>query len=121
MALYNNSLYPLFGVLGLREQRGERWAELVDRVSKLPPSDPQVIAFTLTTRRLRKYNNLEHSVCRDPFCAVCAAHVVAVFDGGEQELLDIYYRNLDEVRATLRGMRVREDVAVAVVQTSAVA
>ena len=114
MALYSTTLYPLFGLASLRSQRGHRWAELVDYVGKLPGSDPQMMAMTLTLRRIRKYTGMQDSVCRDPFCAVCAAKVAANFDGGEQELIDMYYRNLDEMRATLRAMRMREFIPVAV-------
>lgn len=114
MALYTRTLYPLFGLNSLRSQRGERWMALIDHVSSLPGTDPQVMALTLTTRRLRRMLHVEHSTCRDPFCAVCAAQVVASFDGNEQELLDLYHRNLDEVRMTLNTMRLREVVPVAV-------
>ncbi len=108
MAFYNATFYPLFGVHSLRSQRGESWAQLVDHISRLSPGDPQVMALSLTTRRLRRNTNLEHSTCRDPFCAVCAAQVVANFDGTEQELVELYYRNLDEIRARMASMRMRE-------------
>ena len=118
MALYTTTFYPLFGLHSLRSQRGEKWAHLVDHLSRLPSSDPQVIALTVTTRRLRRAMTQEHDTCHDPFCAVCAAQVVANFDGSEQELLDLYHHNLDEVRARMSTMRVREPVRV---QISAVA
>lgn len=110
MALYNNSFYPLFGFSSLRSQRGQRWADLVDWVAKLPGSDPHVMAFTMTIRRLNRTRTAENKLCSDPFCAVCAAQVVASFNGSEQELLDLYYRNLNEVQSTVRTMRVREVV-----------
>jgi hypothetical protein len=110
MALYNNSLYPLFGISSLRSQRGQRWADLVDWVGKLPGSDPHVMAFTMTIRRLNRMRPAEDKLCADPFCAVCAAQVVASFDGSEQELLDLYYKNLHEIQSTIRTMRVREVV-----------
>ncbi|MBN1428504.1 MAG: hypothetical protein JXB07_08965 [Anaerolineae bacterium] len=109
MALYNNSFYPLFGINSLRGQRGQRWADLVDWIGKLPGSDPHVMAFTMTIRRLNRLQS-EDRLCPDPFCAVCAAQVVALFDGSEQELLDFYYNNLHEVQSTIRNMRVREVV-----------
>lgn len=118
MALLNTTLYPLFGIYSLRSQRGETWARLVDHLSRMPASDPQVMALSLTTRRLRRGSSLEHSTCHDPFCAVCAAQVVANFDGSEQELIELYHHNLDEIRARLGTMRVRELVPV---QASAVA
>jgi hypothetical protein len=110
MALYNNSFYPLFGVNSLRGQRGQRWADLVDWVGKLPASDAHVMAFTMTIRRLNRQSSSGEKLCSDPFCAVCAAQVVALFDGSEQELLDFYYNNLHEVQSALKNMRVREIV-----------
>ena len=110
MALYSATFYPLFGMHNLRSQRGESWSHLVDHISKLSPADPQVMALSLTTRRLRRGTNLEHGTCRDPFCAVCAAQVVANFDGTEQELVEFYYRNLDDIRARMSSMRQREMV-----------
>lgn len=115
MALYHNSFYPLFGMNSLRSQRGQRWADLVDWVGKLPGSDPHVMAFTMTIRRLNRMRPAEEKLCSDPFCAICAAQVVSSFDGSEQELLDLYYRNLNDVQSTIRTMRVREVVRERVV------
>jgi hypothetical protein len=113
MALYTSTLYPFFARLVLREQRGKRWSQLVDTISELPATDTRVMAFSLTMRRLRAYRNAEHQHCRDTFCAVCASQVVANFDGSEQELMDFYRHNLDEVNMALKTMRRREMVPVA--------
>jgi hypothetical protein len=110
MAFSTSNFYPLFGISSLRGQRGQRWADLVDSVSKLSPADPHVMAFTMTMRRLSRAYNLPTSTCSDPFCAVCAAQVVASFDGSEQELLDLYYKNLHDVQAALKNMPVRVPV-----------
>ncbi|MBN1312314.1 MAG: hypothetical protein JXB30_12925 [Anaerolineae bacterium] len=110
MALYKNSFYPFFGLSSLRGQRGQRWADLVDWISTLPGSDPHTMAFTMTIRRLNRMRSMESKLCSDPFCAICAAQVVALFDGSEQELLDFYYNNLQEVQYAIRNMRVREVV-----------
>lgn len=110
--------YPAFGLSRLRGQHGHRWADLVDWISQLPESDPQVMAFTLTMRRLRRSLRLDHAICRDPFCAICSAAVVAGFDGGEDALLALYQRNLDEIARTLAARRVRT-VAVLVDRVAA--
>jgi hypothetical protein len=108
MTLLSSTLYPFFGVMNLRSQRGDSWARLVDHISTLNATDPQVMALSLTSRRLRRGTNLEHNTCHDPFCAVCAAQVVANFDGTESELIALYYRNLDEIRMRMATMRTRE-------------
>ena len=114
MGLLNTTFYPLFGLNSLRSQRGEAWAQLVDHLSRQPASDPQVMALMRTTRQLRRAG-YDQSVCHDPFCAVCAAQVVANFDGTEADLFEMYYTNLAQIRNCLSTMRVRELVpAIAV-------
>ncbi len=104
--LNSQTLYPAFAVNQLRCQYGQRWAELVDWISTLPHRHPSAIAFTLTVRRLgRMIERRGHS---DASCAVCISHIVADFKGSEQELLDLFYRNLDEVTATLDTMQRRK-------------
>lgn len=107
MGLINTTFYPSFGIRSLRSQRGEAWGQLVDHISRLSPSDPQVMALTRTTRQLRRAG-YDHSTCHDPFCAVCAAQTVANFDGTESDLIALYYHNLDQIRARLSTMGVRE-------------
>ncbi len=107
MALATTTYYPGFGLSSFRSQRGKRWAELVDWVSKLPASDPQVMAMTRTLRRIRPAGHADNH-CRDPFCALCATQAVASYPGSEQELIDLYYRHVEEMRHSLRTMRTRE-------------
>jgi len=104
MALHD-SLYPYFGVTKLREQHGNRWAEIVDYVGKQSPADPHVMAFTMTLRRIRKQYNLSGSLCRDPFCAVCAADVLSHFPGTEEDLIRLYFNHLHEIEQTIKTMR----------------
>ncbi len=122
MAL-NDSLYPLFGVARLRAQHGQRWAELVDYVSRLEAVDPHVMAFTLTVRRVRRGAGILAAACSDPFCAMCAADVLEMFRGSEEDLLRLYYRHLDEVRlgvGSLRQRRVAEPAPMFGVPAAAV-
>jgi hypothetical protein len=65
------------------------------------------MAFTMTVRRLRRAHALPASMCHDPFCAVCAAEVLDHFSGTEDELIRFYRQNLDEIRLTVKQMRVR--------------
>src|SRR5574341_1066213 len=99
------SMYPQFGIDQVRSQQGQGWTELIDWIKTLPISDPHVMAFTLTLRRLQRAAHLDGFLCRDdPLCAVCAAEVVASFDGSQQELLNLYQTHVDEVTSTLRKM-----------------
>jgi hypothetical protein len=54
-------------------------------------------------------------LCEDPNCTICASKVLDHYDGTEEELLELYYQNLNELNRALNNMRVRatkvEDVA----------
>jgi hypothetical protein len=103
MALYD-SLYPHFGIAKLREQHGQQWAEIVDHIRTLSVTDPYVMAFTLTVKRIRKQNKLATSQCKDPLCAVCIAEVLEYFSGSEEELVTFYFNNLHEIQQTVKLM-----------------
>jgi hypothetical protein len=111
MSLQTQYLYPDFAINRLRRQHTQRWMDLVDWVARLPYSDPQAIAFTLTVRRVHACPDDSHATCpTSDTCALCAADTLRHFKGSEQELLDLYYRNLDEVRFTLEAMKTRKAV-----------
>jgi hypothetical protein len=120
MALYD-SLYPYFGVTSLRDQRGHKWAEIVDYVREQNAADPHVMAFTLTLRRIRKEHKLSVSLCRDPFCAVCAADILKHFPGSEEELIRFYFKNLHEMQQTLTVLRASNTLLAARAEAQAVA
>jgi hypothetical protein len=103
----HRAFYPLFGVSRLRSKQGKRWAELVDWLSTLHANAPEVMALTLTLRRLRRAQSLDETVCHDPFCALCAASVIESVEGGEGALLAAYHANLAEITHTITTMRVR--------------
>ena len=102
-----NVFYPVFGVSKLRNQKGKRWAELVDWLCTLSEGAPEVMALTLTLRRLRRAQSLDQAVCRDPFCALCAAAIVENVEGGEEALMVAYRANLMEISHTIAAMPVR--------------
>jgi hypothetical protein len=109
MALQTKYLYPDFAINRLRQQHTQRWMDLVDWVARLPYSDPQAIAFTLTVRRVHACSADTQAKCPTPAtCALCAADTLHHFEGSEQELLNLYYRNLDEVRFTMEAMKTRK-------------
>ena len=120
MALYD-SLYPYFGVTTLRDQHGHRWGEIVDYVRGQNAADPHVMAFTLTLRRIRKQHGLAESLCKDPFCAVCATDILKHFPGTEEELIRFYFKNLHEMQQTVKVMRANNTRIAARAEVEAVA
>jgi hypothetical protein len=109
MGITINALYPAFGIRQLRDQHGRRWAELVDSLRKLPVSDPRVMAFSYTMRRLG------HRMCGVPLCALCAAEALESFEGSEDELLALYHQNLHHVQSRIGTRRVRRLLEVAAI------
>lgn len=107
MVLRRDSFFPSSSFLGLREQRGTRWAELLDRINHLPAQHPEVIAFQLTIDRLRREQPCSSPVCTEPFCARCVEAVIGSFDGDDDDFMGLYHRNLVEVKFTIRAMRAR--------------
>jgi hypothetical protein len=102
----SSAVYSTTGFDHLRNQIGLQWADLVEHITRLPVSDPHVMAFSLTLRRIQR--SLQHqsiTSSHNPQCKVCANEVVSAFQGSEQELIDLYYGHLAEIRATLKSMR----------------
>ena len=115
MTLFTGAFYPTFGIKPLALKGGRHWFDLVEWISSLDSIDPHAMALSLTTRRLRDMGKLNHKLCEDPGCTICASKVLDQYDGSEEELLALYYKNLDELNRALGNMRVRsievEDVA----------
>jgi hypothetical protein len=105
-----NPLFPAFGIDRLRRQHGQRWSELVDTLCDLPLSDTRVMAFTSLMRRLRRSHSPEHSLCDDPLCALCASQIVANYDAGEDELLNLYHENLHAIEHRIKTRTLRHSL-----------
>lgn len=100
--------YPGSALNRLREQRGGRWGALIEWISRLPGSDPRVMALTRTLRQLVRAGDAPEAPFNDPFCAVCASGIVKNFPGSEDDLLSLYGRNLNAINQRLSTMRRRE-------------
>jgi hypothetical protein len=114
MALNRRAFFPASSINLLRAQQGRRWAKLVDHVQTLPVSDPEVIAFSLTLRRLRRRSQLSDKVCRETWCVHCASEILAHYRGSEQELLQMYQQNLAEVKQRMASMRTHRHLRISV-------
>ena len=91
-------LFPFTVTPQLRDLRGEKWAELVDRVSKLPETDPDALAFILMMIRINnclKCYSGSYKVMRG--CAACSMQGVMQFKGEDEELVDFYEQTRQEL------------------------
>jgi hypothetical protein len=103
-------LFPPRMIASLRNLRGPEWAGLVDRVTKVPETDPESLAFTLMMVRLDgcvKCHEGSFKYMRG--CQVCAVQTVMQFKGTDDELLVLYQKARRDIDAYLAGYPVTED------------
>jgi hypothetical protein len=101
MVCKREALYPSFGIGKLRNSRGPRFRELVDRVASCSAFDPVTMAFSLMIRRLRRLIPESAPHCHDPSCALCAAMIVAQYSGDDDSLLETYHQAYSEIEYCL--------------------
>jgi hypothetical protein len=103
-------LFPPRLIASLRNLRGPEWAGLVDRVSKLPETDPDSLAFTLMMIRLDgcvKCHEGSFRYMRG--CQLCATQTVMQFKGADADLVALYEKARRDVDAYLSGAPVSEE------------
>jgi len=96
-------LFPAHMIGSLRDLRGEEWRALVDRVSALPETHPDNLAFVLMMVELdgcMRCNSNNYKFLRG--CYLCATQTVQSFKGSDQELLDMYDRAKQELSLQLQ-------------------
>ena len=97
--------YPRYAIQQLINLHAARWAEIVHHVSNLPLSDPAVMAFTLTVRRLGRRLDYRY---QHHLCAACAQDILAGYPGDEHDLVTLYYVHLEEINKTMQHMQQRQ-------------
>jgi len=103
-------LFPPRLIATLRNLRGPDWAALVDRVAKLPETDPDSLAFSLMMIRLDgcvKCHEGSFKYMRG--CQLCATQTVMQFKGTDTDLLTLYRKARRDIDAYLAGEPVAEE------------
>ena len=103
-------LFPPRLMASLRNLRGPDWAALVDRVAKLPETEPDSLAFTLMMIRLDgcvKCHEGSFKYMRG--CQLCASQTVTQFKGSDTDLANMYRKARRDIDAYLAGEPVEED------------
>jgi hypothetical protein len=103
-------LFPPRMIASLRNLRGPEWVALIDRVTQLPETDPESLAFTLMMVRLDgcvKCHEGSFKYMRG--CQVCAVQTVMQFKGADSDLLVLYQKARRDVNAYLAGNPVVEE------------
>jgi hypothetical protein len=98
----NELLFPSYVVPKLREARGEEWRKLVDRVTTLPESHPERLAFSLMMIRLDGCLECETDSYRAMRgCGMCATQTLRRFKGSDIDLMKAYNEALADIEAYL--------------------
>ncbi|MBN1217502.1 MAG: hypothetical protein JXM69_01120 [Anaerolineae bacterium] len=75
----------------LRNLRGRTWADLIDRLSVLPETHPDVLAFAMMMINLNGCLSCQRDCYRaQRGCAHCARHAIITFKESDRELLGCY-------------------------------
>ena len=102
------TVFPRFGVDRLARRMDEPWGQLVSRMSELPLTHPERIAYSLTLRRICQAVGLgwrpDHIL---ESCALCAHDLRTAYPGSDRDLIDLYYESLDEVTEALASLSER--------------
>ena len=96
--------FPARLISTLRDLRGEQWRQLVDRVSKLPDTHPDTLAFVLMMIKLgpcMKCHSNNYRFLRG--CALCSTQSIQSFKGTDTELIRLYHRSQAEIDQYLHG------------------
>ena len=91
-------LFPFSVTPKLKKLRGEKWATLVDRVSRLPETDPDALAFILTMIRVNsclKCYSGSYKFMRG--CEACSMQGVMQFKGEDEDLVALYEQTRQEL------------------------
>jgi hypothetical protein len=103
-------LFPPRMIGLLRNLRGPEWTALIDRVTKLPETDPESLAFTLMMVRLDgcvKCHEGSFKYMRG--CQVCAIQTVMQFKGTDTDLEALYQKARRDIDAYLAGFPFAEE------------
>ncbi len=96
----NEILFPRHAVPALRDVRGIHWQALVERVIDLPEMHEESLAFVLMMIRLNGCLNCETDSYRAMRgCTACAHQALRRFKGEDAELISMFDRALEDVRA----------------------
>ena len=87
----NELMFPHYAIPRLREARGESWRELIDRLTALPETHEDILAFMLVMIRLNGCMACETDSYRAMRgCTMCTLQTLRRFKGSDADLLDLF-------------------------------
>ena len=105
-------LFPPRCIPHLRNLRGPKWAKLVDHVTSLPHHHEDVLGFAFLISKLSSCLTCDLDSYRASLgCCTCAGRTVNGFKGSDEELIQQFERDREEVRAYLASSEISEPIA----------
>ncbi|MBN2472631.1 MAG: hypothetical protein JXN59_18045 [Anaerolineae bacterium] len=102
MYTQNELLYPHYITRRLRDERGPEWRALVERISALPESHEEVLAFSLMMIRLNGCMACETDSYRAMRgCLNCTTQTLRRYKGPDRDLIQVYNQALEDIRQRL--------------------
>lgn len=96
----NELMFPHYAIPRLGNARGKTWQDLINHLSALPQADDEVLAFMLMMVRVNGCMSCETDSYRAMRgCTICTLQTLRRYKGSDDELLRLYNRALDDVRA----------------------
>lgn len=100
----NEILFPHYAIPALRNTRGAKWAQLIDKVAAKDETSPEVLALMLTMIRLNDCIPCETDSYRAMRgCTACAQQTLRRFKGSDGELIAKYEQTLADLPPTLEN------------------
>jgi len=94
-------LFPPHLIPGLKDLRGEKWRELVERIASLPETDPDALAFCLMMIRLNACLGCVSGSYRFMRgCELCSQQTIARYQGTDEELIGLFYQAKQDLERT---------------------
>ncbi len=95
-------LFPPHCIPLLRDLRGPKWAELVERVAALPDNHEDVLGFSLMIIDQASCLTCDLDSYRATLgCCTCAQRSISGFKGTDEELIQLFEEKREEVREYL--------------------
>lgn len=91
-------LFPPHLIPDLRDLRGEEWRKLVERVSSLPETHDETLAFCLMMIRLNACLGCVSGSYRFMRgCELCAQQTIARYQGSDDELIALFEKAREDL------------------------
>lgn len=99
----NELLFPHQVIKSLRGLRGPEWDTLVERITQLPETHEETLAFMLMMVRLNGCMACETDSYRAMRgCTACSQQTLRRYKGEDSELLELYQDALEDMQAFLK-------------------